>query len=393
MIPFLLKALNTVKRRPPGPLLLTPGPVMIPFSVRQALSRPAPHHRSSEFKSILKQVSSDLKEIFQTKGPVLILHSSGTGAMSAVVSNILSPQDETLCLCAGKFGERWRDINKSYKMKPHCLYAPPGSAVSPADVRSALRPSHKAVFTSACETSTAVEHDIQGISEALKSARSKALLVVDGITGVGAMPLDMDKWGIDVLAAGSQKSFMLPAGLSFVALSERAWRACDFSSCPKYYFDLKKEKEAQTKGQTAFSASVPLISALKESLCLMKKRGLSGCVAHCSALRQATLSFFRHLELPALSSAHAVTAIKVPEDLSGDELKNRLQRVYNIVIAGGQGELKGKIWRIGHLGPVSFKDHLRCLKAFSKELHRQSPQRFSLQKGKEALKKAEGALA
>lgn len=377
-----------------APVLLTPGPVMIPPLVRKALSRPAPHHRSSQFKSILKQVSDDLKEIFQTKNPVLILHSSGTGAMSAVVAGSLSPGDEVLCLCAGKFGERWRDIAQSYKMKTHCLYARPGEAVSPSAVKSALKsyPLCRAVFTSACETSTAVEHDIEGISKVLKATHSKALLVVDGITGVGAMPLPMDKWGIDVLVAGSQKSFMLPAGLAFVALSERAWRACDVSSCPKYYFDLKKEKEAQAKGQTAFSASVPLIRALSQSLDLIKKKGLGVSVAHCSALRSATQAFCQHLELDVLSSAHAVTAIKVPEGLSGSEIQKQLEVRYNIVIAGGQGELKGKIWRIGHLGPVSFRDHLHCLKALAKELNRSLPEQFSGPKLKEALRKAKKAL-
>ena len=316
--------------------------------------------------------------------------------MSAVVANILSPGDESLCLCAGKFGERWRDISQSYGMKTHSLYARPGEAVSPTAVKKALKdkPLCRAVFVSACETSTAVEHDIEGISQALREIDSKALFVVDGITGVGAMPLPMDKWGIDVLVAGSQKSFMLPAGLSFVALSERAWHACARSSHPKYYFDLEREKVAQSKGGTAFSASVPLISALRESLRLIKKKGPAFAIAHCAALRQSTWVFCRYGQLNMLSSrpAHAVSAIKVPKGVSGDDIQNRLEACHHIVIAGGQGALKGKIWRIGHLGPVGFKDHLYALKALAGELHKAAPKRFDKQRLKEALQKAEEAL-
>lgn len=377
------------------PLLLTPGPVLLSPAVQTALSLPMDHHRSRSFKKTLKQVSSDLKWIFRTKEPVLILHSTGTGAMEAALSNTLSPGEEALCVCAGKFGQRWREIGEAFGLQIHSLNIPLGSAVQPKALEKELK-RHKrirALLISACETSTATEQPLKEISRIVKK-HPELLFIVDGVTGVGAMELPMDKWGIDVLVAGSQKSFMLPAGLSFVALSQKAWQAVESSTSPRYYFDLKKEKEAQAQGETAFSSSVTLIRALGESLKLIKKESLKSSISKCRAFRNSTHAFCKSLNLLLYSSrpAHSVTAIKVPEPLSAGEIKKNLEEGHGVVLAGGQGPLKGKILRIGHLGPLSKRDHLRGLKALAWELNKQDSKSFDRKKVAEALRKAKKPL-
>ena len=377
------------------PLILTPGPVPLTAPVREVLSQAMQHHRSSEFKKTLKQVSSDLKEIFQTSQPVLILHSTGTGAMEAALLNTLSPGEEVLCICAGKFGERWRDMAQSFGLKTHSITVPWGEAVQPETVKSELK-KHKqirALLISACETSTATEQPVKDISKILKK-HPQILFLVDGITGLGAMNLPMDEWGIDVLLAGSQKSFMIPTGLSFIALSKKAWEAERFSSCPRYYFDLKREKKAQAEGQTSFSSSVTLVRALRESLNSIKKEGLKGCILKCQILKKSTHAFCDSMDLSLYSSkpANAVTAIKVPENLSGEDLKKSLQTHQGLLLAGGQGKLKGKILRIGHLGPIAPSDQLRALNALALELRKQDPHFFDDKKIKEAAKKVKEVL-
>ena len=375
------------------PLLFTPGPVILSSKVKKSLSQDMWHHRSKEFKNILKQISSDLKEIFQTKQPVLILNSSGTGAMEAAVSNILSPGEEALCVSAGKFGERWGDIAQAFQIKTHFLTAPLGSFVSPQAIQKELEKNKKirAVFLSACETSTATEQPIKEITQILKT---QVLLIVDGITGLGAMELKTEEWGIDVLIAGSQKSFMLPTGLAFITLSKRAWDRVESSRSARYYFDLKKEKSAQEQGQTAFSSSVTLLRALKESLNDIKKQGLSSHIAKSQVLKESTHLFCKEMGLSLFSSrpANAVTAIKFPENLSAGEIKQNLQKYHGIVVAGGQGSLKNKILRWGHLGPIKFSDHLKGLKALALELKKKDPIAFNDQKIKAGLKKARKAL-
>ena len=390
-----LKNLHKNKFKEEGPLLLTPGPVLLSPFITATLSKPMWHHRSSEFKKTLTQVCSHLKEIFQTEEPVLILTSTGTGAMEAALSNTLSPKEEVLCVCAGKFGERWKEIAQAFGINVHSINVPLGEAVSPEDIANELEKnkSIRALLISACETSTATQQPIKKISKVLKNY-PQVLFIVDGITGVGAMDLPMDEWGIDVLIAGSQKSFMLPTGLAFIALSKKAWQARENSSCPKYYFDLKKEKLAQTQGQTAFSSSVTLIRALKESLNFIKKQGLESCILKCQTLKNSTHIFCESLDLSLYSSkpANSVTAIKMPENISAKEIRNNLQEKHNIVVAGGQDSLKNKLLRIGHLGPISPLDHLRSLKALALELQKKDPESFSDKKVSRALKKAKEIL-
>ena len=391
----LLKSLSIKQSKGKDPLLLTPGPVLLSSPVKKALSQAMWHHRSLEFKQTLKQVSSDLQEIFQTKQPVLILNSTGTGAMEAALSNTLSSGDEVLCVCAGKFGERWKDIAQAFGVKAHSLDVPMGESVSASALKKELERNKqiRALLVSACETSTGTEQPIKELSQILRNY-PQVLFMVDGMTGVGAMELSMDEWGIDVLVAGSQKSFMLPTGLAFIALSKKAWTAGETSSCPSYYFDLKKEKQAQIQGQTAFSSSVTLIRALKESLSFIKKQGLKSCILKCQDLKKSTHAFCESLGLSLYSSrpANSVTAIQIPENLSADSIKKNLQDHQGIVFAGGQGVLKGKILRMGHLGPISPADHFRALRALALELKKKDPLAFNDKKVKEALKRAKRAL-
>ena len=233
-------------------ILLTPGPVNLTSQTRRELSNPALHHRALEFERILKSVGKKLQDFFQTSQPVLILNSSGTGAMEAAITNTCSPGDSVLFLCAGKFGQRWRDMGKAYNLHVNSLEAPLGETIPIEKIRHFLQKKSKtrALFVQACETSTATNQPVKELGQLLRKY-PETLLIVDGITGLGAMELNMDKWGIDVLIGGSQKSFQLPAGLAFIALSAKAWKRQAKSQCPKYYFDLLREKQAMEKRQTA----------------------------------------------------------------------------------------------------------------------------------------------
>ena len=376
----------------PRPLLLTPGPVILHPEIQKSLSNNMWHHRSSYFENILKQVSKDLKDIFQTQEEVLILTSTGTGAMEAALSNILSLQEEVLCVCGGKFGERWRDMSQALGLKVNVIDVSWGQSVSIAEIQKQLEKNKqiKAVLISACETSTATHHPIKESCELLKNY-PEILLIVDAITGLGSMELKMDEWGIDVLIAGSQKSFWLPTGLSFICLSKKAWKKTLSSNIPKYYFDLNREKKAQLKGQTAFSSSVSLIRALSVSLKILKKQGLESLILRCESLKKSCHIFCEALNLRLFSSnpANALTAIEIP---SAQALKESLEENHHVIVAGGQSDLKDKILRIGHLGPLRDKDFIRGLKALSIELQKRDPSFFTTRKIKLALKKAKQIL-
>ena len=387
-----LNLYNKVIKSKQEPLLLTPGPVMLSPFIQKSLSQPMQHHRSANFKKTLTQVSSQLKELFQTKEDVLILTSTGTGAMEAALLNTLSSQDEILCVCAGKFGERWKEIALSYNLKATVIEVPWGQAVLVKEIKKHLESNKniKAVLMTACETSTATEQPIKQSAELLKNY-PETLLIVDAITGLGAMELKMDEWGIDVLIAGSQKTFWLPAGLAFICLSQKAWGRNSKSKLPKYYFDLKKEKTAQQKGQTAFSSSVNLIQALSSSLNFIQKKGFQNIILRTETLKLACHLFAESLDIELFSSrpANAVTALKIS---SATVIKKNLEEKHGVFVAGGQGLLKNKILRIGHLGPLKNKDFMRALKALAFELEKTDPLLFTKNKIKHALKKSQKLL-
>ena len=384
------------KKRKKSVILLTPGPVNLTAQIRKDLSEPALHHRSLEFEKILRSVSKKLMAFFQTLQPVLILNSSGTGAMEAAISNTCSPGDPVLFLCAGKFGNRWRDMGKAYNLRVSSLEAPLGKAPSAEKVLQFLKknPKTKAIFTQACETSTATNQPVKELGKILKKF-SQTLLIVDGVTGFGAMDLQMDKWGIDVLIGGSQKSFQLPAGLAFIALSKKAWERQAKSQCPKYYFDLLREKQAMEKGYTAFSSNVTFIRALERNTQLFSKNSRQKQLLRCKALAHSTWTFCKEMNLKLLSSQPALsaTAICMPTGCSGEKIKARLEKDHGIIVAGGQDTLKDKIIRIGHLGPLTKAQHLKGLRAFGQELRKINPKAYSLKKLNQALKEARKHLS
>ena len=377
-------------------ILLTPGPVPLLRQTRQILSEPPLHHRSSEFQIIFKELQKKLQTVFQTKNQVLILNSSGTGAMEAALINTLSPGDQVICVCGGKFGERWRDMALSHGLKVHSLNVPWGRTLPLTEAEKSFKkhPKTKAFLVSACETSTGTEHPIEELSLLLKKYPD-TLFMVDGITGLGAMNLNMDAIGIDVLIGGSQKSFMLPAGLAFIALSNKSWRFQKQSTCPRYYFNLAKEKEAQRTGQTAFSSNVTLIKALDKNLTFFEKKGVKHFIHRSHSLAKVTRHFCKTLNLSILSEkpASAVTAIKMPEGVSGKKVQYIMEKEAHVIVAGGQGILKDKIIRIGHLGPVTNKDLIHGLKALGQTIRKLQPEIYSIIQLNKALKTAKEGLS
>lgn len=372
------------------PLLLTPGPVSIPQSLLQILSEPMIHHRSLEFANILQKTQTLLKKMFQTKQDVLLLNSSGTGAMSAALLNTLSPGDTVLALCAGKFGERWADMAKSYKLNVIKLSATWGKAIFPEELKRTLKkhPQIKAVLGQACETSTGVIHPVETLASTIQKENPEVLFIVDAISALGAVNIPMDKWGIDIMIGGSQKSFCLPAGMAFITLSEKAWNYNKTAKLPVYYFDLKKEKQAQSKGQTAFSTNVSFIRALHAFLSpLEKEDGLKKLIQKSEQLSQITLKFCNILNIDIFGKPNSpsVTSIQLPAHIDGVTLQKQMEKKHKILLGGGQDQLKGRIIRIGHIGGTSIADLKKGLKQLSLELHSMDTQFISKKNIEKAL--------
>ncbi len=335
--------------------LYTPGPVPVPDRVRLAMAQPILHHRQADFLPLFRACREGLAKIFQTAEPVVILAGTGTGGMEACVTNLLSPGDHALVVRGGKFGERWAEICEAYGIRTTCIDVEWGQAVNPREVERALQaaPDIRAVYVQASETSTAVRHPVKEIAEIVRRSGER-LLVVDGITAVGVYELPMDAWGIDALVSGSQKAFMLPPGLAFVALSPRARRASETARCPRFYFDLAEELRVQATDQTAWTPAVSLLMGLGEALhIILDEVGLEETWRRTESLAHATREAMRAigLELYAPTApSPACTAVKVPAGIDGPALRKRLRDHYGISVADGQGKAKGKIFRIAHLG-------------------------------------------
>ena len=334
-------------------VLLTAGPTPVPDEVLNALARPVLYHRAPAFTECFREVQEGLRWIFQTQQPVLTLAGSGTAGMEAAVTNFLSPGDRVLVVRGGKFGERWAEIAQAYGVAVQALDVEWGRAVEPAAVAAALDgdPVLRAVYVTASETSTGVRHPVEAIA-GLCAARPVVLCVVDAITALGVFDLPMDKLGLDVVVAGSQKALMLPPGLAFVAASEKASRAHESAKLPRYYLDLGREKKSQVQGETAFTPGVSLIVALRESLRMLRADGLAETFARHARLARATRAGGEALGLHLYADrpTDAVTAFRVPEGLDGSAIVRHMRLRYGVTIAGGQGRLKGKILRIAHLG-------------------------------------------
>jgi aspartate aminotransferase-like enzyme len=334
--------------------LLAPGPTPVPPEVLQSMAMPIIHHRSADFVPVLESAKNGLKKLFQTKNDVLMLSASGTGGMVAAVNNFFSPREKVLVVNGGKFGERWTKISRSYGLKVKEIKVKWGYAVKAADVDEALRKDKdiKAVLVQASETSTGVYHDIKALGMVVKKHRD-VLLVVDAISGLVAHDMKPDAWGVDVMVAGSQKGLMMPPGLAFVSASDRAWKRNEKAKAPRFYFDLRKERESLAKNQTNFTSSVTLIIALNEALKLIEKEGLRNVFARHRRLARATRAAVKALGLELFakeSPSDAVTAVEAPKGIDGQEIYKTLRDSYGITGAGGQDKARGRIFRLAHLG-------------------------------------------
>jgi aspartate aminotransferase-like enzyme len=317
------------------------------------------HHRTEDFRKIYRACLADLKEVMGTARDVLMFAASGTGAMDAAVSNLFSRGDKVIVCSAGKFGERWAEIAKAYGLDATVLTAPYGDVVTPERVEAALgaQPATKAVFAQASETSTGAVHDVRSIAAAV--AKTEAIFVLDAITGLGTMPLDIDGWGLDVTIGGSQKAFMIPPGLAFMAIGPKAWKLADTATLPHYYFNLKKEKKSGDGGESSWTPATALILALAEALKYIKGLGMAHLIENAQLLAEATRAAAGKLGLElfaAASPGSSVTAIKAPSGMDSGVIVKEFKSRFGAIIANGQGSMKGQIFRIAHLGYFDFPD-------------------------------------
>ncbi|HEU5351749.1 MAG TPA: alanine--glyoxylate aminotransferase family protein [Terracidiphilus sp.] len=353
--------------------LFTPGPTPLLPAAQFAMAAADMHHRTPEFRVLYQKVLAQLKVFVGTQNDVLLLACSGTGAMEASVSNLTSPGDRVLVLTAGKFGERWADLTKAFGCQVDLVAAPYGHTLDLEEVRAALTPETRAVFVQATETSTAVRHDIQAIAGLIREAAAQALLVVDGITGLGTTHFDVDGWGIDILIGGSQKAVMIPPGLAYLSVSDRAWAAMEKSKNPRYYFDLRKERKNAVKGESAYTPSVALIAGLGAALDYIAGQAggdlekgrialIDNAQVNAAATRAGLVALGFTLFAPTAPAA-AATAVAVPEGLDSSDVVKALKTRFAAVIANGQGEMKGKIFRVAHLGFFDALDTIALLGA------------------------------
>ncbi len=352
--------------------LLAPGPTPVPPEALLAMAQPIIHHRSPQFKPILAKVEEDLKYVFQTKNDVLILASTGTGGMEGAVTNTLSPGDKAIVVRGGKFGERWAEICGAYGVESINIDIEWGRCVKPEQIAKTLEehPEAKAVFIQAHETSTGVKFPLKEIGEIVKD-KENTILVVDAISALGAMEIKTDEWHLDVVVAGSQKALMLPPGLAFVSLSEKAWRFVEKSSLPKYYFNFTKERKALAKNQTAFTAAVSLIIGLRETLKRIKEIGLENIIAYHQRLSKAVKTAIKAMGLRVFTKenpSEILTAVEAPEGIDAQEITKIMREEYGITIAGGQAQLKGKIFRISHMGYVDEHEMIMVIAALERTL-------------------------
>jgi aspartate aminotransferase-like enzyme len=339
--------------------LLTPGPTPLHPKALQAMMGSDIHHRTEDFRNLYRAVLADLKEVMGTSHDVLALVASGTGAMEASVANFFSPGDRVIVCSAGKFGERWAEIAKAFGLDAVVLKEEYGGSVSAQRVAGALESERniRAVFVQASETSTGAAHDVRAMGEAIK--KTDAIFVVDAITGLGTMPLDIHGWGLDILIGGSQKAFMIPPGLAFLSISPKAWAFGETSKLPRYYFDLKKEKKSAAGGESSWTPNTSLLLALAESLKYIKSIGMDKLVDNAQMLAKATRAAVTALGLELFSPqspAASATAVKAPKGIDSGAIVKDFRNRFGSIIANGQGSMKGQIFRIAHLGYFDFPD-------------------------------------
>jgi serine---pyruvate transaminase len=341
--------------------LLTPGPTPVPEETLLELARPVIYHRTPEFRQILAEVLADLQYLFRTKNPVLPLTSSGTGALEAAVANCLPPSGKAICLIAGRFGERWRNICQAFQVEPVCVTVPYGQAVQAEQLARALadHPDARAVCSTLSETSTGVGHDIAAFGKLV--AGTPALLFVDAISGLGAMECRTDEWGVDVCITGSQKALMLPPGLAFMSVSAKAWKMIESNPNPRaFYFDLKKARAKLEGPDTPYTSAHTLIRALRVSLQRMRAEGIENIWARQARTAAAARAGFQALGLEIFPArpADGLTVVKMPPGIDSTVVLGKLEKQYGMKLANGQDQLKGKVIRLAHMGYIDQFDML-----------------------------------
>ncbi|MBI5149284.1 MAG: alanine--glyoxylate aminotransferase family protein [Candidatus Omnitrophica bacterium] len=353
-------------------LLLTPGPTQIPPEICAALGKPIIHHRTPQFQENLKEAIEGLKYVFQTKNDIYILTSSGTGGMEAAVSNLLSPGDKAITVEGGKFGERWTEICQSYGVVTKVIQVPWGKAVQASEIKKTLDADKniKAVFITLAETSTGITTDVEAVAKVVN--HTGAVLVVDAVSGLGVVDLKTDAWGVDVVVSASHKGLMLPPGLAFVSASEKALKLIETSKSPRYYFDLRKSREALADVDTPFTPAIGIVIALNESLRRVKQEGLENLFAYYAKLAQGTREAAKALGLSLFPDesciSNVLTAISLPAAIDGGKVMKIMRDTHGISVAGGQDTLKGKIIRIAHMGCVDEYDILTGISCLEKVL-------------------------
>ncbi len=369
--------------------LFTPGPTPLLPAAQFAMAAADIHHRTPEFRALFKRVLEQLKTFVGTKNDVVILSSSGTGAMEAAVSNLTSPGDRVLVLSAGKFGERWAALAKAFGCAVDIVSKPYGETFTMEEIKAGLKLETRCVFVQANETSTGTRHDIQAIAALLQAEHSEALLVVDAITGLGTMPLDMDGWGVDVLIGGSQKAVMIPPGLSYLAVSERAWDRMEATYNPRYYFDLRKERKNAKNGESAYTPAVALIAALGAALDWIGAQAATAekpegdlaagrvkLVDNAEMIAEMTRKAVTAMGMTLFSQAPgaAATAVNAPEGVDSGVICKGLKSRFGAIITNGQGEMQGKIFRIAHLGFFDYMDTIALIGALEQVIVASLPQ-------------------
>jgi aspartate aminotransferase-like enzyme len=351
--------------------LLTPGPTPVPERLSLRMARPIVHHRSPEFEAVFARVREGLQWLFQTRQDVMVFAASGTGAMEAAFVNFLRKGDTAIVVDGGKFGERWGKFAKAYGVNAVILKCEWGHPVQAAAVEQALRenPQAKAVYVQANESSTGVYHPVQQLAQV--TARTGAILVVDAISALGAMPLPMDGWGIDVLVSAGHKALGLPPGIAFLAASEKAWKLNESADLPRFYFDLKRERDSQRKNQTAWTPAIALVEGLDESLAMFREEGLENVFARHERMARAARAAMQALGLTLYSKSPsaAMTTVLAPDGVDSEKLVKHLFANYGIKLVGGQDAAKGRIFRIAHLGYFDDFDVLVVVGAVERGLH------------------------
>ena len=350
--------------------LMTPGPTPVPEDIRNEMAKPIIHHRTKEYQAIFKEVTEGLKKIFKTENDVFTFTSSGTGAMEASIVNVLSPGDKIIVVRGGKFGERFGEIAKAYGVEPINIDIEWGTAPSPEAIKEALakNPGVKGVYATLCETSTATVYDIETIGEIVK--KTDALFIVDVISGLGADEFENDAWNVDIAVCGSQKGLMIPPGLSFCSVSAKAWKAVEASKLPKFYFNFKKYKKAYLNTDTPYTSAITLVIGLKKAVEKINGKGIDNTIAEHKNQAEAFRAAIKAIGLGLFSKSpsYAVTGVNAPEGIDADAIIKILKTEFGVTFAGGQENLKGKIFRVAHMGGIDKEHTIEAIKALEQAL-------------------------